>query len=85
MTLLRSARICGITALIVWLFRVSHEVGLASGNEEVPGLLAAIGVVSVLFLVRAIVAEFQGPASDLTKDLLWGLSAGGVITILLRL
>lgn len=48
-------------------------------------MLAAIGVVSLLFLVRAVLAEFQGPASDLQKDLLWGLTAGGVVTILMRL
>lgn len=85
MSFLRLVRIGGICTGIAYLFRLSHEAGIARGNEEVPGMLAAIGVVSLLFLVRAILAEFQGPASDLQKDLLWGLTAGGVITILMRL
>ena len=85
MSPLRTVRIAGIGTVIIWLFRLSHQAGLARGNEEVPGLLAAIGVVSLLFFVRALLAEFQGPASDLQKDLLWGLTAGGVVTILMRL
>lgn len=85
MSLLRLARIGGICATVAWLFRLSHEASLARGNEDVPGMLAAIGVISFLFLVRAFLAEFQGPASDLQKDLLWGLSAGGIVTIVIRL
>ncbi|MBI5503999.1 MAG: hypothetical protein HY899_04310 [Deltaproteobacteria bacterium] len=85
MSLLRLVRIGAICTGITWLFRLSHEAGVARGNEEVPGLLAAIGVVSLLFFIRALLAEFQGPASDLQKDLLWGLTAGGVLTILIRL
>jgi|GEM_PF-1743483 len=85
MSFLRSLRIGGICAAVIYAFRRSHEAGIARGNEEVPGMLAAIGVVSLLFFIRALLAEFQGPASDVQKDLLWGLTAGGVLTILMRL
>ncbi len=85
MSSLRLVRIGGICAGITYLFRLSHEAGVARGNEEVPGLLAALSVVTVLFFIRALVAELQGPASNLQKDILWGLTAGGVLTILIRL
>lgn len=48
-------------------------------------MLWAIGVLSFLFLVRAILSETMpnGPRT-MQRDLLWGLAAGGIATILLR-
>jgi len=48
-------------------------------------MLWAIGVLSFLFLVRAFVSETMPDGPGLVqRDLLWGLSAGGIVTILLR-
>jgi hypothetical protein len=82
---LRLLRITGFAATLVYLFNLSHQASLARGNEEVPGMLWAIGVLSFLFLVRAFVSETMPDGPGLVqRDLLWGLSAGGIVTILLR-
>jgi len=82
---LRLLRISGFAAALVFLFNISHQASIARGNEEAPGLLWAIGVLSFLFLVRAFLSEAMpdGPRTA-QRDLLWGLSAGGIITIVLR-
>ena len=68
------------------MFDWSHEQGIARGNGEVPGMLWAIGTLSFLFFVRALVMEgTETSATGIQKDLLWGLCAGGVVTILMRL
>jgi hypothetical protein len=86
MIALRVLRIAGIGAVLAYLFHLSHQAGLARGNEEVPGILVAIGVLSLLFFLRALVTELvDEKRSTLQKDFLWGLCAGGVATILIRL
>jgi len=83
--ILRGLRIAAVGGGLTLLFHLSQQAGAVRGNEEVPGLSWALAVVSLLFLVRAIVTErTRGPEDDLQKDLLWGLSAGAIVTILLR-
>ena len=83
--MLRSLRITVIAIALPVLFAISQRLSEARGNEPVAGLSWALGVISVLFLVRAVVTErTQGPEQSLQKDLLWGLSAGGVLTIIIR-
>jgi hypothetical protein len=82
---LRIVRIVGFGAGLAYLFHLSQQAGIKRGNEELPGMLWAIGVISLLFFVRALVTEkMQSDTSVLQRDVLWGLTAGGIITILLR-
>jgi len=82
---LRALRVVGFAATLTYLFQVSHEASIARGNEDLPGMLWAVGVLSILFLIRAFLSEVMpdGPNS-LQRDLLWGLGTGGFATILLR-
>ena len=83
--MLRVLRITALAVVLPLLFAISQRVSEASGNEPTPGLSWAIGVVAVLFLIRAIVTEHTaGPEAALQKDLLWGMSAGAMLTILTR-
>jgi len=83
--LFRLLRIGAIAALLPLLFTWSQRMAAARGNEPVPGISAAVGVVSLIFLVRAIAAERGGaPQPALQKDVFWGVAAGGLVTILLR-
>ncbi len=82
---MRAFRIILIASVFALLFRLSQWAGEVRGNEPVPGLSWAIGVLSVLFLVRAVVTEMaRGAEMNLQKDFLWGLSIGGVVTVGLR-
>jgi hypothetical protein len=82
---MRALRIAAVAAAVPLVFSVSQRVGAASGNEEVPGLFWAIGVLSFIFLLRAVATEWSaGPEAVRMKDLLWGLSAGGWLTVLIR-
>ena len=81
----RILRIIGIAAVITYLFHISRQAGFARGQTEPPGMLWAIGVVTLLFSVRAFVTEkTAGAEQDRQKDFLWGLSLGGLSTILIR-
>ena len=83
--LLRAARIAFFTVVLPVLFAWSQQVSAARGHERLPGVAAALAVVSALFLVRAVVTESTlGPEGNFQKDLLWGLGSGGIITILLQ-
>ena len=83
---LRVIRIAGFAGALAYLFHLSREANLARGNEELPGTLWAIGVLSGLFLVRAILSEWMPDSPSASqRDLLWGLSLGGITTIVLRL
>jgi hypothetical protein len=83
---LRALRIAGFAAGLAILFHLSRAAGRALNNEEAPGLLVAIAIVSLLFSVRAVVTEkTMGPQANRTKDFLWGISLGGWGTILYRL
>ncbi len=84
--LLRVLRIAAVTVVLPLLFAVSQRVSAARGNPPVPGINWALGVLSIIFLVRAVVTErFRGPEMNLQKDVLWGVGLGGVVTILSRL
>ncbi len=83
--MLRALRIAVIAIALPTLFAISQSVSEARGNEPVPGLSWALGVISGLFLVRAIVSERSLAGEEaLQKDLLWGVAAGGFLTILMR-
>jgi hypothetical protein len=83
--MLRALRITVIGMALPVLFTVSQRVSEARGNEPLPGTSWALGVLAVLFLVRAFVSErSQGVETALQKDFLWGLAAGGFLTILTR-
>jgi hypothetical protein len=83
--MLRALRIGAIALALPLLFALSQRVAEARGQEPVPGMSWAVGAVSMLFLLRALVTEWStGPEANRQKDLFWGLSAGGLITILWR-
>ena len=85
MTPLRWLRIASFAAILVLLFNLSQAVGALRGNQPVPGLLWSLGVLSLVFLFRAAVTEYgRGPEANLQKDLLWGLGAGGILSVLSR-
>jgi len=84
--ILRLLRIGAVGLGLTFLFRLSYQAGIARGQEPVAGMSWAIGVISLLFLVRAFIMERTRDARDnMQKDLLWGLSLGGVLTVLMRL
>jgi hypothetical protein len=86
MILLRLIRITAIALGFACLFALSRYATLARGGEDLPGISWTLGVLSVLFTASAIVSEcMRGPESNVAKDVLWGLAAGGIITILARL
>ncbi len=83
---LRALRIAAVAAGLFYLFDLSRRAGIVRGNPELPGTLWAIGVVSLLFSLRALVTELtRDTSSILERDFLWGLSAGGLVTVLARL
>jgi hypothetical protein len=83
--LLRPLRIAAFTVVLPLLFALSQRIAAARGNEPVPGINWALGVVSGLFLVRAAVTErFRGPEANVQKDLFWGVAVGGIVTIISR-
>lgn len=86
MLFVRLLRIAAIAAALLWMFTLSQRAGAVRGNEPVPGLSWALSVLSLIFTAGAIVTErSRGPEANLQKDLLWGLAAGSVLTILSRL
>jgi hypothetical protein len=86
MAVLRVLRISALALLITGLMWLSQQVGRAQGNEPVPGTSWALGVLSLLFFVGAVVTEgTRGREATVQKDLLWGAAAGGVLSILSRL
>jgi hypothetical protein len=81
----RLLRIGAVVIALPVLFDISQRVGEAQGHPPLPGILVALGVLSLLFLVRAAVSEAAGSSvSTPQKDFLWGLGIGGVVTILGR-
>jgi len=77
--ILRVLRIAAVAAILIFAFVLSQRITLAREGETAPGLAAALSVLSLLFLVRAIVTEkARGPGPSLEKDVLWGLSLGGI-------
>jgi amino acid transporter len=85
-TALRILRIAGIALAFVVVFTISQRATLARTGETVPGIGWALGALSVFFLVGAFATEStQGPEADVRKDLLWGLGAGGLLSIAVRI
>jgi len=83
---LRFLRVAVVAAAISTLFALSRQAILARGDEEVPGMSWAIGILSLIFLASAFVSERRrGPEANLQKDGLWGLALGGLFTIVSRL
>ena len=82
----RFVRIGAIGGVLTYLFHLSRQAGLARGQPEPPGILVALGVLTLLFFIRAVLSETtMGTDADRQKDFLWGLVAGGVTTIAIRL
>ena len=82
----RFVRIGAIGGVLTYLFHLSRQAGLARGQPEPPGMLWAVGVLTFLFFIRAVLSETtMGTEADRQKDFLWGLAAGGVTTITIRL
>jgi len=83
---LRAVRITAIAVVLAALFSLSQQIGAARGNEPVPGIGWALGVLSAIFLVRAVITErTQGPEMTLQKDLLWGVGLGGLLAVVSRI
>ncbi len=81
----RLLRIAGIALALALVFTLSQRATLARSGETVPGMLWALGALSVFFLVAAFANESsQGPEANVRKDLLWGLGLGGVLAIVSR-
>jgi len=79
---LRIGRIAAIAAALAYLFVLSQRITVAREGATPPGVGMALGAISVLFMVRAVVTERSpGPARDWEKDLLWGLAAGGLCSV----
>lgn len=83
--MIRTARILGTATLLAFLFRLSQQVSAAWGNEDVEGYTVALGVVSLLFFIRAAATEYAGKDISLVqKDILWGIFLGASISALTR-
>jgi len=81
----RWLRIAAFAIALPLAFDLSQRVAAASGNEPAPGLLWALGALTVLFFLRALATEYsRGPEANVQKDLQWGIAIGGVLTILSR-
>jgi hypothetical protein len=82
MTPVRLVRIALVALGFAAVFTLSQQATLTREGETVPGVRIAVGVLSVVFLVRAALAERVRPAEEnLQKDLLWGLGSGGLLGI----
>ena len=87
MSFFRLVRIVGIAVAFFVAFNVSQAATAArNAGQTVPGMGIAIGALSVFFLIGAIVTEqTQGEEMNPRKDLLWGLSSGGLAIVTSRL
>jgi hypothetical protein len=82
---MRVVRIGAVALLLPVLFNLSREVGERSGNPPVEGLPWAIGVLAVIFTLRALAGEATlGAEYILRKDFSWGLAAGCALTALMQ-
>jgi hypothetical protein len=61
-------------------------VSKAWGNEDVQGYSVALGVVSLLFFIRAASVEFATTnVHEAQRDIIWGLSLGAFLSMLSKL
>ena len=78
----RLLRIAGVAALLVCLFAFSQRLTLEREGHNAPGIGWALGVLSVLLLIRAFVTEQDPRAQSVVqKDVLWGLGVGGASAV----
>jgi hypothetical protein len=83
--LMRAVRITAVSLLLPVLFNLSRQVGERSGNPPIEGLPWAIGVLAVVFALRAVVTEASlGPERVLRKDFAWGLCFGCAATAVMQ-
>ena len=83
--ILRILRAAAVAIVVPVLFVASQRATLARGGEPLPGISVALGVVSVIFIVSALMSErLRGSEANLQNDMLWGLGVGGILTILSR-
>ena len=83
--IMRALRILVVAIATPLAFGLSRRIGEASGNPQLPGFFIAIGVLAFLLSVRAVLTEFsRGPEANRQKDFLWGVAAGGWLTVLIR-
>ncbi len=86
MIILRLLRIFAIGFGFAFLFALSRSATAARGGEDLPGISWTLGVLSAIFIASATVTErTRGAEANLQKDFLWGMAAGGIITIISRL
>lgn len=84
--MIRTIRIVGVATLLAALFRLSQDVSATYGHEDVAGYSVALGVVALLFVVRAAATEYAGKKVHVgQRDILWGLSLGAFVSMLGRL
>lgn len=82
---MRAVRIGAVALLLPVLFNLSRQIGERSGNPPVEGLPWAIGVLAVVFTLRALAGEATlGPEQVRRKDFSWGLAAGCALTALMQ-
>ncbi len=56
------------------------------GNEDVEGYTVALGVVFLLFTIRAAATEYAGKdVAVAQRDILWGISLGTFLAAVTRL
>jgi hypothetical protein len=61
-------------------------VSKAWGNEDVEGYSVALGVVSLLFFLRAAATEYTAKDVHVVqRDIIWGLSLGSFLAMLTHL
>ncbi len=82
---MRIVRITAVALLLPVLFNLSRQVGERSGQTPIDGLPWAIGMLAVIFSLRALANEATlGPELVLRKDFSWGLAAGCALTALMQ-
>ena len=85
MTAVRLFRIIAIAVGFFIAFNLSQAATKAREGATLPGMTWTIGLLSMLFLISAIISErTQGPEANGRKDLMWGLASGGIAIVLSR-
>lgn len=85
MPYLRILRGAAVAVGFAFLFNLSQAWTQVREAETVPGIGWAIGVLALIFLMSAYVAErTRGEDDNARKDALWGLGVGGLLGLLVR-
>ena len=84
--MLRAVRIVSVATLLAFVFRLSQQLSRSWGNSEVEGYTVAIGVVTLLFTIRAAATEYtRNRTTVVQRDILWGISLGAFLSFVARL